>query len=62
MQNVALQNNLLLHCFVGCTADVTGDRHQAVRKEAGHHSGQIDLEPQLKVFGPKIDILRRDGC
>jgi len=29
--------------------------------EAGHHSGQIDLEPQLKVFRLKVFKFRSKG-
>lgn len=59
---MGLSKYRLLHSFVGCTADVAGDRQQVVRKEACHHTGQIDLEPQLKVFRHKIFIFRSDGC
>jgi len=52
----------LLHGCVGCTADVAGDHHQAARREAGQDSGQIDLEPQLKVFRLKVLKFRSKGC
>lgn len=50
-----------LHSCVGCTADVTGDHHQAARTEACHHSSQIDLEPQLKISRLKLFKFRSKG-
>ncbi len=61
MCNCGLQQ-YLLHSCVGCTADVTGDHHQAARMEARHHRSQIDLEPQLKVFRLKVIKFRSKGC
>lgn len=52
----------LLHSFVGCAADVTGDHHQAARLEARHHGSQIDLEPQLKVCRLKVFKFTSKGC
>ena len=62
MSSCGLQKNHLLHSCVGCTADVTGDHHQAARVEACHHSKQIDLEPQLKVFRLICFKSRSKGC
>lgn len=59
--NCGLQKHLL-HSCVGCTADVTGDHHQAARMEARHHRSQIALEPQLKVFRLKVFKFRSKGC
>lgn len=62
MSNCGLPKCRILHGCVGCTADVTGDHHQAARMEAGHHRSQIDLEPQLKVFRLKVYKFRSKGC
>ena len=51
-----------LHSFVGGTADVSGNHHQAARMDAGHDADQIDLEPQLKVFRLKGFKFRSKGC
>lgn len=61
MFNGGCQKCPRLHGFVGCAGDVTGDPNQAVRAEARHHSGQIDLEPQLKVFRAECFVFRSNG-
>ena len=61
MSNCGLQKDDLLHSWVGYTADVTGNHHQAGRMEACHHRSQIDLEPQLKVFRLKVFKFRSKG-
>ena len=43
---------------LGWTADVAWDHHQAVGREAGQHSGQIDLKPQLIVLWLKVPKFR----
>lgn len=62
MSDCGLEKSHLLHCCVGCTADVTGYDHQAARLDACHHRSQIALEPQLKVFGIKVYKFRSEGC
>ena len=62
MSICGLQKYHLLHSSVGCTADVPGDHRQAARTDAGHHSSQVFLEPQLKVLRLKVDKFRSKGC
>lgn len=62
MSDFGLQKHQLLHSCVGCTADIPGNGHQASRLEAGQHSDQIELEPQLKVFRIKVSKFRSKGC
>lgn len=57
-----LEKILLLHCCVGCTADVTGNHLQAAGMEASHHGSQIAVEPELKVFRVKVYKFRSKGC
>lgn len=52
----------LLHSCIRCTADVAGDDHQAVRRQTGHHSGQVELKPQLIVFWLKVPKFRSKAC
>lgn len=62
MSDWGLEKSHLLHCCVGCTADVPGYDHQVARVDACHHLSQIALEPQLKVFRGKVYKFRSKGC